>query len=90
MLILQLKHPASVPKISPRHPKCLLWPLSLSPGVRSHFDTTGLESSGVLVDSQCAGGQVCVLVFQFSVQSEAAFLSVVGQKRSQRENFAES
>ena len=41
------------------------------------------------MDSQCAGGQVGVLVLQFPVQSEASFLSVVGQKRSESENFAE-
>lgn len=44
----------------------------------------------VVLDSQRAGGQVGVLVLQFSVQSEASFLSVVGQKRSEREHFAES
>lgn len=43
-----------------------------------------------MLDSQRAGGQVCVLVLQLSIQSEASFLSVVGQKRSESENFTES
>lgn len=40
-------------------------------------------------DSQRAGGQVGVLVLQFSVQSQTSFLSVVGQKRRDGEDFTE-
>lgn len=48
------------------------------------------SASGPVLDSQCAGGQVRVLVLQFPVQSEASLLSVVGQKWSESEHFAES
>lgn len=48
-----------------------------------------LKASWVVMDSQCTGGQVGVLMFQLSVQSQASFLSVVGQKRGEGENFAE-
>lgn len=64
--------------------------------VRPNIQSMQLELLGcmqtvwVLLDSQCAGGQVGVLVLQFSIQSEASFLSVVGQKWSESENFAES
>lgn len=40
-------------------------------------------------DSQRAGGQVGVFVLQLSVQRQTSFLSVVGQKRSERKNFTE-
>lgn len=40
-------------------------------------------------DSQRAGGQVGVLVLQLPVQRQATFLTVAGQKRRERENFAE-
>lgn len=40
-------------------------------------------------DSQRAGRQVGVLVLQFSIQSKTSFLTVVGKKRRECENFAE-
>lgn len=38
---------------------------------------------------QCAGGQVGVLVLEFSIQSETSLVSVVGQERCDGEDFAE-
>ena len=43
--------------------------------------------SGTWCHSHRRGGQVCVLVFQFAVQSQALLVLVVGEQRSDGESF---
>lgn len=51
------------------------------PPARSHYEMA--TRRGVLVRSHAGRGQVCVLVLQFAVQSDAPPLPVIGQQGEQ-------